>query len=352
MERLSVVGKSTPRVDALEKVTGKAKYGVDVELPRMLHAKVLRSRYPHAKILSIDTSKAEKLPGVMAVITAEDTLKERVETTWRGRADKYPVALDKVRYVGEEIAAVAAEDELTAEEALKLIKVEYEELPAIFEPEESMKPGAPKIHNDVEYNIVHKVDVEYGDVEKGFKEADYIFEDRFATAYIHMCQLELTVCIADFDSSGKLTFWENSSDPFMYRRLVAKALGITPSNIRIRQNYIGGNFGHYQTELGHYVITALLAKKAGRPVRLVNTREEEQRLAAQHKEWKLTESLLRLTNNARFMHVMPFDRGNEVDDSVADGPNSIVYDQAENLLHVRKSFLASLMVDSSSLESI
>jgi len=240
----------------------------------MLHAKVLRSKYPHARILSIETGEAEKLSGVRAVITAQDTLKEKVETTWRGVPDKYPLAMGKVRYVGEEIAAVAAEDELIAEEAVRLIRVEYEELPTVFDVEESMKPGAPKIH-DVEHNIIHEVDAEFGDLDRGFKEADHIFEDRFATSYIHVCHLEPTVCIASFDGSDKLTFWENSMDPFMYRRLVAKALGITPSNIRIIQKFIGGNFGHCQYDLAHYVITALLARKTARPVRLVHTREEE-----------------------------------------------------------------------------
>ncbi len=277
MQELSVVGRSVPRVDALEKVTGKAKYGVDVELPRMLHAKVLRSKYPHARILSIDTSEAEKLPGVRAVITAEDTLKERVETTWHRPGEepgRYPLAMDKVRYVGEEIAAVAAEDELTAEEALRLIKVEYEEMPAVFDAEEAMKPGAPKIH-DVEHNIIFEVNTEYGDVDRGFKEADYIFEDRFTTSSTQVSPLEPMVCIASFDGSGKLTIWENSLDPFMYRSLAAKALGITPSKLRIRQNFIGGKFGHVECDLAPYVITALLARKTGRPVRLVNTREEE-----------------------------------------------------------------------------
>ena len=275
MASLSVVGKSTPKVDSLEKVTGSARYALDVTLPRMLYAKVLRSTVPHARILSIDTNEAEKLRGVKAVITAEDTLKEKVETTWHGKPDKYPIAMDRVRYIGEEVAAIAAEDELTAEEALSLIKVTYEALPAVFEPEEAIKPDAPRIQEDVDRNIIHQVDVEYGVVSSGFKKADYIFENTYATCYIHECALEPTVCLASFDTSGKLTFWENSNDPFTFRRLVAKALGITPSDIRIRQHYIGGNFGHYQTELAQYVITALLAKKTSRPVKLVLTREEE-----------------------------------------------------------------------------
>ncbi|MFC2013666.1 xanthine dehydrogenase family protein molybdopterin-binding subunit [Chloroflexota bacterium] len=274
MEEFSVIGKSVPRVDALEKVTGRARYCVDVELPRMLHAKVLRSKYPYARILGIDTSEAGKLPGVQAVITAEDTLKQKTESIWRGIPDKYVLALDKVRYVGEEVAAVAAEDELTAEEALGLIRVEYEELTAVFDPEESIKPGAPKIH-DAEGNIAAEVEIEFGDLAKGIQEADYVIEDRFVTQYYHPCHLEPMVCIAAFDSSGKLTFYENSADPFRNRRLVAKALGIDPSKVRIVQEFMGGNHGCWQCELSQYVITALLSTKTGRPVRLVNTREEE-----------------------------------------------------------------------------
>jgi len=274
MKALSIVGKSVPRVDGLEKVTGRAKYCVDVELSRMLHAKVLRSKYPHARILSIDTSEAEGLPGVKAVITAEDTFKQKVEVIVRGIPDLHPLAVDKVRYMGQEVAAVAAEDELIAEEALRLIKVEYEELPAVLDPEEAMKPGAPQIH-DVEHNIIAEFATEFGDMEKGFKEADHIFEDRFATQYLHMCHLEPTVCIASFDSSGKLTFYDNHADPFRQLRLGAKALGIPASKVKTIQKFIAGNHGSWQGDLSPYVITALLARKTGRPVRLVNTREEE-----------------------------------------------------------------------------
>ncbi len=271
MSEPTLIGKSVPRTDALEKVTGRAKYGVDVDLPGMLHAKVLRSRFPHARILSIDTSRAEKLPGVRAVITAEDTLKEKAASGWQ---DKYPLALDKVRYVGEEIAAVAATDELIAEEALGLIKVNYEELPAVFDPEEAVKPGAPRIH-DVENNIAHKVETEFGDIVKGFAEADYIFEDRFTIPPVHTSPLEPNMCIASFDPTGKLTFWENSHDPWVYRRFVPRILGIAESKVKIVQNYIGGNFGSLGCDFAPFIITALLAKKTGRPVRLVNTREEE-----------------------------------------------------------------------------
>lgn len=274
MKELSIVGKSVPRIEGVEKVTGRAKYCIDVELPRMLHAKVLRSRYPHAKILSIDTNKAKKLPGVVAIITAEDTTKQKIEVIVRGIPDFEPLAVDKVRYAGQEIAAVAAEDELTAEEALRLIKVEYEELPAVFDPEEAMKPGAPKVQ-DAERNIAGEFANEFGDVKKGFKEADYIFEDRFSTQYFHMCHMEPTVCIASYDNSGKLTFYDNHADPFRQLRLASKALGIPASQARTIQKFMPGNGGAWQGDLSPYVITALLAKKSGRPVRLVYTREEE-----------------------------------------------------------------------------
>ncbi len=271
MDELSTVGKKVPRVDALDKVTGRAKYGVDAEFPGMLHAKILRSPHPHARILSIDTSQAEKMPGVRAVVTGEDTIKEKAASGWQ---DKYPLALDKVRYVGEEVAAVAADDELIAEEALGLIKVHYEELPAVFDPEETMKPGAPRIH-DVEINIAHKLETEFGDTARGFAEADFIFEDRFNIPQIHTCPLEPNMCIASFDSSGRLTFLENSHDPWVYRRFVPRALGITESRVRITENYIGGNFGSLGCDFAPFIVTALLAEKTGRPVRWVNTREEE-----------------------------------------------------------------------------
>ena len=274
MGGLSIVGKSVPRVDALEKVTGRAKYCTDLEFPRMLHAKVLRSQYPHANILTIDTSLAEKLPGVRAVITAADYNKEKVAVYPLLGKQTYPLAVDKVRFVGDDVAAVAADDELTAEEALGLIRVEYEELPAVLDPEEAMKPGAPRIH-DVENNISSEVQTEVGDVTKGLKEADYIFEDRFVTPYVHPCHMEPTICIASVDNSGKVTFFENSYDPFLRRSILPRVLGITESKIRIIQKYIGGNFGAPQNDLSPYVICFLLAKKTGRPVRYVNTREEE-----------------------------------------------------------------------------
>lgn len=278
MPRLSVVGKSLPRVDARDKVTGRAEYVSDMQLPGMLHAKVLRSAYAHARILSVDTSEAERLPGVRAVITGADMPKDAPLDVLRKElyaVPPYSLATDRARYTGEEIAAVAADDELTAEEALQLIRVEYEELPVVIDPEEAMKPGAPRIHEDAKNNIQYQGHTEFGDVEKGFAEADRVFEERFSTQLVHPCTLERTVCIASFDGHGYLTFYDNSIDPYKQSRYLPKLLDIAPSRLRIIQKSNGSNFGALQGNLTPYMICALLAKKAERPVKLIYTREEE-----------------------------------------------------------------------------
>ncbi|MDP2643847.1 MAG: xanthine dehydrogenase family protein molybdopterin-binding subunit [Desulfobacterales bacterium] len=276
MEQYSVVGRSLPRVDAVEKVTGRAKYSVDLKLPGMLYGKILRSKYPHAKIISVDVSAAERLGGVKAIVTSQDLSPRKVPIKWGafGARDTYLLARDKVRYVGDEIAGVAAVDEETAEEALDLIRIQYEELPAVFDTEKAMEPCAPIIH-DSESNIINEVDVEYGDVTKGFREAFYTHEDKFSIPYVHQCHLEPTACLADFDGSGKLTLWITSMDPFVVRHFLSEGLDIPESKVRVIQPYIGGAFGAKGELLRQYVVCALLAKKVGKPVRIVNTREEE-----------------------------------------------------------------------------
>src|SRR3989337_405725 len=166
MEKYSVIGKSLPRVDAVVKATGEAKFTVDIALPRMLYGKILRSPYPHARILNIDTSKAKRLLGVKAVITGKDTLGIKYGTidVPQYPADKTPLVIDKVRYIGDDVAAVAAIDEDTAEEALDLIEVEYEELPPVFDPLEAMKPDAPRVHDRAEKNISVQASFHLGDV--------------------------------------------------------------------------------------------------------------------------------------------------------------------------------------------
>ena len=212
-EEFSVVGKRLPRPEAVEKSTGAARYTVDLRLPGMLMGKVLRSPYPHAKIVGIDKSKAEKLPGVEAVLTFEDVpkrkynmamddllIRDREARAKRVKDDQY-VLTDKARYVGDPVAAVAAINESIAEEALGLIEVAYDRLQAVFDPVEAIKPGAPGIHDYPEGNHIwrHPFPTPEGDVEKGFQEADHIIEETFRTSRQKHCVLEPVTCVANFE---------------------------------------------------------------------------------------------------------------------------------------------------------
>ncbi len=272
MAELSVIGKNWTRVDAREKVTGRAQYTFDMGFPGMLYAKILRSPFPHARVLNIDTSKAKKLRGVMAVITHADCPPNKFGAF---AADEYALAKDKVRYVGDGVAAVAAIDEDTAEEALELIDVEYEELPAMFDPEEAMQPGAPIIHEGVELNIVAHNKVVAGDVEQGFKEADYVFEDRFKTSrQCHVC-LETHGCIAIWDPSGKITYISSTQSTFFMRFALSGIFSVPHSKIRIIAPYLGGGFGSKSEPVSGDVCAIVLSRLTGRPVKIFYTRDEE-----------------------------------------------------------------------------
>ncbi|MGD0233947.1 MAG: xanthine dehydrogenase family protein molybdopterin-binding subunit [Syntrophorhabdales bacterium] len=282
MEELSYVGKSVTRKDGPTKVTGRAEYTVDVSLPGMLHGKVLRSPHPHARILSIDTKAAERLRGVKAVVTAKDSLKIRhgfVDTP-RYPADQYPIAVDKVCHVGEEIAGVAAIDEATAEEALSLIKVEYELLPAVFTPEEAMKLDAPEIHvshpkvQEPYKNIGGLTRTGWGDVEKAFKEAYLVREDRFVTHLRTHAYMEPQAIVASYDYSGKLNVWVSSMGTFLKRAKLANSLGLPFGNVRVHKTYVGGAFGGKVDLFSHEYIASLLSIKSHSPVRIVYSREE------------------------------------------------------------------------------
>src|SRR3990172_682392 len=179
MSSYSVVGKSLPFIDSIPKATGQAKFCADMELPGILFGKILRSPHPHARILNIEVSRAAKLTGVRAVVTGRDTAGKKYGAG-PAFSDEQGLAVDKVRYIGDEVAAVAAVDEETAAEALELIHVDYEVLPAVFNPEEAMAPGAPRIH-EVDNNVSLAVNFNYGDMEKGFNDSDYIFDDRYET---------------------------------------------------------------------------------------------------------------------------------------------------------------------------
>ncbi len=273
MSKYAIIGKRMPRVDATSKVTGEAKYTADLKFPHMLIGKVLRSPYPHAKILNIDTSKAEKLKGVKAIVTGKDTRGDKWGV-FRYTRDQQLIPVEKVRYIGEEVAAVAAVDEDTALEALELIQVEYEELPAVFDPLEAISPDAPLIHDDFPNNINIHVSIHVGDVEEGFKRSFYVREDTFTAAEESYFQAEPYAVVARFDASGALEIWMPNAGPHMKSKPLSNALGIPLNKVRVRKIAIGGAFGGRSEISPADLICALLAKKSGRPVKIVYTREE------------------------------------------------------------------------------
>lgn len=271
-QKFSVVGQRVTRVEGYDKVTGEARYVADVMLPNMLSGKILRSPYPHAKILHIDTTKAETLRGVRAVVTAEDTIKQG----WGAFIpDQYPLSLGKARYVGEEVAAVAAIDPEIAEEALNLIDIEWEELPAVFDAEEAMQEGAPLIHEGKERNIAYKIDVQRGDIERAFAESDLVVEDTLESIPQWHCAIETIGSVADYAANGKYTIYMNTQTLFMARYRIAAALGVRETDVRVIQTAVGGGFGGKSCDDNNVIVAALLSRKARKPVKVINTREEE-----------------------------------------------------------------------------
>ena len=273
------VGKSVPRIDGLGMVTGQTKYAFDVSFPNMLVGKMIRSPHPHAKIISIDTSKAEALPGVRAVITAKDTDNIKFgsnEYFFPHTIDQMALESEKVRYVGDEIGAVAAIDEEIALQALKLIDVQYEILPYVIDVEEAMKPGAPQIHESLN-NIAVILPVNFGNPQRVMKEADYVREDIFYTPAAHQAALEPHVCVGQWEAfSNKITLWASSQAPFKCREALAKTLKMDLNNVRVIKLAVGGGFGGKLEMLPMDFSACLLSKKAGGlPVKICYSREEE-----------------------------------------------------------------------------
>ena len=269
----SVVGKSLPRVDALEKVTGKAAYVFDMAMPGMLWGEILRSPYPHARITRIDTSRARAHPGVLAVATGADFASYPRFGAFV--QDETALAIDRVRYMGEGVAAVCAVDERIALEALELIDVDYQPLPGVYDPEAAMHEGAPALHDGVERNVVAHNRVIGGDIDKGFAEADLVFEDRFVTSrQCHVC-MEPHGCIADWDASGRITFWMSTQSTFFDRFALMGILGLPAAKIRIIAPYLGGGFGSKSEPHSIYLCAAYFARATGRPVKMVHSRDEE-----------------------------------------------------------------------------
>ncbi|MFC1679116.1 molybdopterin cofactor-binding domain-containing protein, partial [Elusimicrobiota bacterium] len=268
-----IIGKSKARKDAPDKAAGRAKYAGDIQLPGMLYGKLLLSPVPHAKIRSIDTSAAEKLPGVHAVITEKD-VSDVLYGVSPARYDEHVLAKDKVRYVGDEIAAVAAVDEATAVRALRLIKVEFEELPAVFTVEEAVKEGAPVIHEKYPNNINVVVDHHFGDVDKGFGEADLVMEHRFTGNRTYQSPIEPHASLARWETNGRLTLWSATQVPHYVQFQLARVMGLSMSDIRIIRPAVGGGFGGKAETTPLDFCSAYLARKTGRPVMMKYDRRE------------------------------------------------------------------------------
>lgn len=282
MMEYSYVGKNIPKIDALEKALGKAVYINDITIPGMLYGKVLRSPHPHARILRIDVSRAQKAHGLRALITADSLPDGRYGPFIK---DEPILARAKVRYIGEPVAAVAAIDPDAAEDAIGLIEVEYEELPAVFDPLDAMKPDAPQIHEDLgsyfsvfpaiqEGNVCSHTTFVEGDVEKGFREADVVVEETFRTHMHHQAYIEPSGAIAQMDPSGRFTVWSSSQGIFITQSRISESLKIPMSKIRVIAPRVGGGFGG-KIETHVQPICVVLAKKADRPVKIILSREEE-----------------------------------------------------------------------------
>src|SRR5574341_2310609 len=269
------VGRNVLRVDGVEKVTGKAKFTGDLKIPGMLYGKILRSPYPHARILNIDASQAEALPGVGAVLTAADI--GGIDPYYNGRP---VIAINKVRYVGEPVAAVAAEDPESAEEALSLINVRYEELPAAVGLDAALAKGAPLIHENLKDNICGHEHVEKGSIEQGFGESDEIFEDHFTFPMVYHYAMEPHSVIAEFNDEG-ITVWSSAQHPFQVRADISKIFRVSLAKVRMVISYLGGGYGSKSYTKFEPLVVAL-ARKARRPVRICNSVTESMLTVRRH----------------------------------------------------------------------
>ncbi|MBM88045.1 MAG: hypothetical protein CMQ41_06660 [Gammaproteobacteria bacterium] len=290
LEPLATIGNDTPRIDAIERVTGQAKYTRDWKLPGMLYAKVLRSPHPHARIVSIDTSAAEALPGVRTVISYENEQvvwgagsvnggRQYNDPTKDATIHRRYIFNNPVRFVGDSIAAVAAIDRHVAEEALALIEVEYEELPFVLEPEEALEEGAPRVY--AEGNLCPDFRGEFspmvtdiGDFEAGFEEADQIFEERYETGFIHNAQMEPRCSLAHWEGD-KLVLYTPSQGISNCRHDTARDLGLEDHQVQVIAKYMGGGFGNKNQNQDADLIAATLSRRSGAPVMLEYSRRED-----------------------------------------------------------------------------
>jgi 4-hydroxybenzoyl-CoA reductase subunit alpha len=272
-KQLGVIGVARRRVDARAKVTGQARYADDISLPRMAHCKLLRSRHPHARIKRINTSRAAAHPGVYLVLTGKDVPIEY--GILPVSQDEQALCVDRVRHVGDPVAAVIAREELTAFEALDLIDVEYEILPTISDPQEALATPEPRIHDYGDEGNIHKrVALEFGDVEKGFAEADEVFEDTFFYQGNTHLPIEQHASVAIKDPEGKLTIWSSTQTPHYLHRALAKVLQMPAAHIRVIATPNGGGFGGKSDPFQHEIVVSKAALLLNRPVKICLTREE------------------------------------------------------------------------------
>jgi xanthine dehydrogenase molybdenum-binding subunit len=267
----NVIGRRLPKLDAPAKAIGEAVYTHDVRLPGMLHGRILYSAHPHAKIVRIDTSKAEKLPGVKCVLTGADNPSDK----FGYGKDNTPFKGDIVLSLRDEVAGVVADDAEAAEEALGLIEVDYKPLPAIFSVDEALSRDAPILHPDHGSNLFQEYKYEHGNLNAGEADSDFIEQAEYHLPYVTHACMETTAIVADFDARGRLTLWSPTQIPFLLQRDLSEALGIPGSHIRILQTTVGGAFGKGLDIYPFEPIAVLMARKSGRPVRLAFSRHEE-----------------------------------------------------------------------------
>src|SRR5262245_50562175 len=270
---MKIIGRPRRRVDGRAKVTGQTKFADDLMLPRMVHCKLLRSTHPHARIVRIDPTRALARPGVYLVLTGKDfPIPYGILPVSQ---DEHALAIDRVRFVGDPVAAVVARDELTAFEALDAIDVEYEPLRTFCTPAESLEHAEPRIHDYGDQGNIHKlVSLSFGDVGQAFDEADHVFEDTFFYQGNTHLAIEQHAAVAAVDPDGKLVLWSSTQTPHYVHRALAKALALPAAHIRVIATPNGGGFGGKSDPFNHEVVIAKAAWLLDRPVKICLTREE------------------------------------------------------------------------------
>ena len=277
MKNPSIIGASLPRLDSPEKVTGRARYTDDIVMPGTLHGALLRSPVPHARIMRIDTARAKAVPGVKDVVTGHDTLQIKYGN-WRlvpPSQDELVLAVDKVRFIGDEVAAVCALDLETAAYACSLIEVEYEELPTVFDVHAAIEEHAPRIHEESPGNVSLTREIEFGDLAAGFERAYLVHEHEFTTHAVSHAYMEPCSSLAAPDEGGRVTLWTSTQVPYIVQCLLASTLGIPENHVRVIKPNVGGGFGGKMELRPWDFCAAFMALRTGRPVKFTLTRADE-----------------------------------------------------------------------------